>query len=972
MPHALFTSSSPELLALTDPIHLQVKILENYTDKLNEASSGNERYIISDPHNVFNFLVETFSTVSAEIAIASHHELARQHALRAQTSDDLYRHMSDFDYVNLFSTPCPFIFQLTLDKNHLRLHAEQFNEWYSKAIIPKNTIFTLGKYEFGLHYPIEIRLNKVTGSVTAVFNTEESNPLQTLQTNVIELYEHEYQGQNYVSFLIPVHQFSRSLVREPLISGHGFTKTFKYNNKFYACRLFTEVNGNKIELHQTLTDSIYDPSTPTARLYLEPERNRLKVTIPQIYFSNHKLGNYLTAEVFVTAGKLDLDVTNLTEYKTDVKWNIKDIGPTDPKYSRILERNPHIHLGLSETKLVGGSNGYTYEELRQRVIHNSFHTTVTVTPMDFKFKFQDEGFKVQKHLDNFTKRIYFAYKLLTDKTGSIIHTKHTAMRITNETSRETSTILTNMDQSITILPTTLYQYDPYQEMCLPLTDTQVNYLKLLDKETLVEEMNAHIYTKSPFHIRLITNEKYIRASSYNMLNPTVDKFVFERENFNIPLQMTTAGGKITHLNEGTGGYNIKLLVKKSPDLLNIPEQYITVYVYANSLDGNPVGTTATLMGKYLDQFVYEFNVNTDYWIDEKDGLNTTNLSYDNQLFNHALPLQSKFTVLFLVDDVVAPGVVTDLSMYEGMPADRRVGKVCLIRQNFTITFGENVDDSIYNDIDAQWQGKEYKLHPTDVPLTYDRDIYETDEHGIAKFQIVNGKVKLNLLYAKGDPVLDENHLPILKHQAGDVVIGSNGQPVVLKDRILIYFIHALMVDAKIYASEHPTQIEFRNDITTTLMRYISFLREESKHLLEQTELFFRPVNTLGNANFHIGNDVLIVQPLPGEYRFRCHVPKYVVNDLDMQRTIEDSIVTIIEEAISGNIISLTDIAELIKIKMPEHIKSIDVLGINNRHDLQTMTIMNADSQPSVATKLHINRDGVIAIRKSVNLDFVSE
>lgn len=968
----LFKGKSPELMALTDPINLQTKILDNFIDKVNATSNGKERCIITDGHNVFNYLVEVFSTTSAELAIAAHHELARQDPRRAQTSEDLDRHTSDYDYVNFYSTPSPFIFQFTLDKNHMFAHAEQYNNFYSKVIIPKNTVFTLGKYDFGIHYPIEIRLNKMTRNVMAIWDTSEKNPLQELDSNVIELYEHEYQGQEYVSFLIPVQQFSRVVLREALVSGHGFTKSIKYDNKFYACRLYTEVNGETIELSQTFSDTTYDPMTPTARLYLESERNVLKINIPQIYFTRGQLGNYLRMEIFTTHGKLDLDVTNLTEYKTNVKFNLKDVGPTDVKYSKILETNPHKNLKLTQTKLSGGSDGITFEEKRKRVIHNSFHTSVTVTQMDFRYKFQDSGFKVEKHLDNLTKRIYYAYKLLTDGNGSIVHTKNVPIMLTDETPNTTSTIVKNIDQSMTILPTTIYEYSPGRDVCEPLNDSRLNYLKLLDDELLIDEMNSHVYTKSPFHIRLITNNKYVRASSYNLMTPVVDRFMFLKENQNTTMQMTTAGGRIVHLGEGSGGYRIQLLVKKTNDLLEIPEEYLTLYVYAMSLDGVSIGTTAKLVGTYQDQFVYEFNVDSDYWIDTKDGLSVTNLSYPNSIHSHTLPLQSKFYAVFMVDSEVTPGVRTDESMFQGVPETIKTGKTCLIRQSFIVTFGENIDDTIYNDIDLIWQGSLYKLHEVDVPLTYDRDIYETDSNGVTVFEVVDGEVKMNLLHAKGDLVLDDHGEQMYLHKVGDVVIGTDGQPVILKDRVLTYYLRALMIDAKIYVSEHPTQIKFRNGIISTIMSYINFLREESKHLLEQTELFFRPVNTLGNAKFHIGNDVIITQALAGTYRFRCHVPKYVLGDLDLQQTIEESLTEILEEYISGSTVSLTEISNHIQSRMSEYIKAIDVLGINGRQDLQTMTIVTTDSQPSVANKLHLNKDGIITVKKHVDVEFVSE
>lgn len=102
-------------------------------------------------------------------------ELSTYHPFRATKSEDLYKHMSDFDYVGLFSYPADFSFQLALDKTLVKRHAVKYNAHYSKIIIPRNTTFKLGRFHFGIHYPIEIRVNNITGSILAVCDTSESN-----------------------------------------------------------------------------------------------------------------------------------------------------------------------------------------------------------------------------------------------------------------------------------------------------------------------------------------------------------------------------------------------------------------------------------------------------------------------------------------------------------------------------------------------------------------------------------------------------------------------------------------------------------------------------------------------------------------------------------------------------------------------------------------------------------------------------
>ena len=973
---SIFTNESPELLALTDPTLLQVKVLEDMEAKLN-VTDNEHRLAIVDPHSVFNYLLEMNSVLTSEFALAAHQELSSQHAKRALTSEDLYRHMSDFDYVNLFSTPAPMKFKVTFDKNFFYVHAKDFNNNYKKVVIPKNTVIKIGKYPFGIHYPIEIRINSATKDAVAIYDTTKTNPLQNLTTNIIDLYEHQsFMGQELITLIIPTQQFARQAVKETLVPGHGFTKTYSYNNHFYALRAFTDKNGQMVELAQTLANNVYDPYTPTIRLYLEKERNKLKLNIPQVYFNTNQMGPNLYLEFFTTFGALDIDVSNSNAAQSAINFNMKDSGISDISYSQVLLKSPTNIIIPDSTKIAGGSNGYGFTEMRQRTIHNSFHTEVAVTRLDLDNRFLDNGYNVMLHKDNFTERIYFAYRLLTDGNGDIVHTKEAPVLLTENSPSETSTILTNMDKSITILPTTLYKYNAYTNVCLPLTDAEVAFLNTLNKQQLCDELNGTIYTKSPFHIRTITDPKYGRATSYNMMNPTVDKFVFDKENLNTVSQMTTAGGYIKHKDEGTGGYEVHLLVKKTQDLVTIPETGIYIYVYTMADEGVPVGTKAEYIGMYgNDHWVYKFDINTDYWIDENHSLNVTNLFYNDEIFSHAVPLTATFHVIFMVDGLYLPGITADMTLYEGVPINSIAGNIALIRQHFELKMGDILTDVIYNDIDFRWSDREYLRHQVDVPLTYPEDIYEKDANGVTVFTIdANGDVILNLIHAIGDTVYDDNGDVIFKHRAGDVIL-EDGNPVPVKDNVLTYYLNAIMIDAKVYASEHPDQINYISGITGTLMTYLNYLLSESKHLLEQTELYFRPINTIGNGKFNIGNEVPVILPLASSYSLRVHVPKYIVQDEELQSTIRNNIISIIEDSIvnstkSGERISMTEIADIIANTLNDYIYSVDVLGINGKKDLQTMTPINEHDQPSIATRLVINKDGIIVFEKDVDVEFV--
>ena len=116
------------LVWYNDPLRIQNDIIE---DAINRLTNGNP---IPDANNVFSFLVEQFSSISSDMTRASLDTIDGLYRKRAQTMEDLYKHMSDFDYAGLFATPSKIYLELMFDKDFLVREAESFNDIYKKVV----------------------------------------------------------------------------------------------------------------------------------------------------------------------------------------------------------------------------------------------------------------------------------------------------------------------------------------------------------------------------------------------------------------------------------------------------------------------------------------------------------------------------------------------------------------------------------------------------------------------------------------------------------------------------------------------------------------------------------------------------------------------------------------------------------------------------------------------------------------------
>lgn len=71
-------------------------------------------------------------------------------------------------------------------------NGEDYDDTTKRIIIPRDTVIKAGNITFGLFYPIEILINKYTGSTIVKYKTSVTNPLYQLKYNVIPFSEYTY------------------------------------------------------------------------------------------------------------------------------------------------------------------------------------------------------------------------------------------------------------------------------------------------------------------------------------------------------------------------------------------------------------------------------------------------------------------------------------------------------------------------------------------------------------------------------------------------------------------------------------------------------------------------------------------------------------------------------------------------------------------------------------------------------------
>lgn len=754
-----------------NPLNIQQRMLERFE----EYADGD---FIADPNNVVSFVMEMFSELTADATSEMDKTMQTIYPSRAQNTSDLYKHMSDYDYVNLFSSPASAILQISLDKTYLMRNAISFGN-YKKVVIPKSTKITIGSHTFGLYYPVEIRINPVSETFSIVYDTTTSNPLYPIQNNVLEHSFRQYENLKLLYIQLPVWQFETKVHTEELISGTGFNKTLSYTNKFYAIRCFAETyekddgaeepTWDIRELSLALNNQTYDHTKPTAVFTVLPESQTCKVNIPYVYFTENLIRGALRIEIYTTEGELNFTIpTNTTEYCA-LGFFTDDISDEEAIYAEPLRTIPAIAAVPMNTVIKGGSNGMSYSKLRDCVIHDTFSDKPLQTPDDINAYWDKKDYITTLYRDGITDRIFLTHAKLTDATGAIIGAATIGTQFNVGKLEDYSTIQKNSSvaDTYTILPQTIYRFDEESGTCIPLTTAEMLELDDMTPSKKVDAYNSNNYTISPYHLQICVKGKYPTTITYDLRDPKILSREFIGENQSTATQLTVYGSKFSH-DLDSKRYELDIAVGRTDDLKDIEavveatdddnETYIAsenfiVVIEADTIYDKQTFAKATYLSRSGDLDLFTLRIDTLYelyQVSNKHGLGIVNTFKDvDGTLTHVFALDTSFRILLCCKkNIISESEYQITKVDTELPVEYSDYTV-LSEHKLTVRFGEVINE-LDQRMSLSYDKSIYDTYPTTKFNVLDHPIYARNPDGSIMYTMNdNGSVELTELYAAG-------------------------------------------------------------------------------------------------------------------------------------------------------------------------------------------------------------------------------
>ena len=941
---------------LENPLMIQKKILNEYHNRINGGG------ILVDPNNTFMFSIESTSRLVAGLAGLVDNKLRQIYPRRAMVTEDLYNHISYYDYVGFYSYPADLPMRLMLHKDFIINNAIDVpGTNYKKVVIPKDTIFDVGGYKFSMYYPIEIRVNPIVNSISIVYDTEIDNPLHSLNNNSIPMEETVNNGITLISFEFATYQFDKVVTLESVNTTVGFNKRFSHKEKFYAVRVWDNISGE--ELMVTMSDEAYDTARGTVILKVFPENKEIQLDIPQVYFTNNIIGNQLRIELYSTMGKVDLNLNMLK--LEDIKANFAlDLSSTDTTYAKVLRNIPTLILIPGKQRVYGGSNGYSFEDIKDAVIYSSGSEATPITNLDLDNYFKKHGFRSYKKIDNLTNRRYYAYKKLSLSDDLAVANGSLSLR--PDDLADNINVSIPSANTIVVLPSMIYKYNTAGNRFVPLTTTESQMIATMSDSEKVEELNLNTYLVNPYHLVLRTEERYPTAKMYDLFNISTENIAFLDENVNLSAQMSIVSVQISHEDNGSGGYKIRVGVSKTAEFDNILVGDRQLYMSIVTTTSSKIGIVGIYAGEYNELSIYDFELHTDYNLGD-DAITITNLiNSSGSALGNPINLTGKLYFSSMVKSTQFPGINQDFGILNYFPEYDGTWLMMNL-QSVDYVLGTNLDDVLDTNLLTNWSGEVYSTYTEDEMLRYEHDVYEVDGNGNIVYTIDagTGDVLTNKLHDMGDIVYDINNDPVIQHHVGDPILDITGSPIVTGSRITEYLVELSGYDYR----EYVVDPKFYTKLSAMINEYYPSIRDMDSNILENTSVFFKPITTFGDTSYKLNNSTSINGALNIAFAFKCFVRQSVFEDSSLISTISTKINEIITNAMSESIISMTTLTTLIMDELNDYINSIDSISVNGNTTVQTLVNMDTDKAPRLGKALEIDDAGIISLGSTLKIDY---
>lgn len=959
--------------ARRNPALMQATTLTELDRQLN-PDPNNPGYDIPDGTLPFVFCMETGTLQTCMGINETESLMKRLYPRLALNFDELYLHMSDDDYIGRFSMPASTEMTLLLDYDEIIGKAVPFgDQGLRRLIIPRYTAFIVDNLTFTMQYPITMTVQR-HGGILVEYTMDIASPVSVLTTNIVKwtlAYVSTNDGSGrklkLMNMVIPVQQFKITTHTEPLSPSVLFQTSYPIEDKFFYARVYMSQDGEETwtEVKTTHSDLTYDPMALTAVLKVT-DNARLQVSFPSIYVTAGMVTGEFRIDIYTTKGEIDRD---LARYGTD-KFSINFNDIDDNKTLVAPMKNLSICTPYSRQRVDGGADPITFMKLREKVIDNTLGAAkLPITNVQLKSSLEMRGYNLVTNIDDISNLQYLASRRLSKPKGlDVVSGAGVAMSVltANMESLAGSKHVADNGDSITLKPTMLYRFNNGKVDII--ADAEIERLNLLPAEARAREVNMARYVYSPFHNVLDASGDNFELRPYYLDNPVIEQKLFVGENDTANLQASIDTFTIART---VDGYAIRVKLVSGSEFKKLDDNQVVLQLgYEPNNENRWASVNGIYVGKEDDERVFQFNIKTNYDINSRNALRTTNMTMFSELQdNFFVDLECDLDVTICVVNTITPGYVpNDL---DDMVQEH------LMSGPFMVVARERLETILGYDMTRMWRRsrpilglESYKKYEFNVPAFYEVNVYKVDAQG-NNILIPDGDGwTFELEHAAGDPVLDAEGKQVMAHVAGDPMYDAVGKPILIAPRKLLREITLFMVDGLFYFANAYEASQYAKEIPMELVNWLkSDIDLLSTQLLEEAKLYLYPTNTYGDTVATVREDQKLTIPVDQAFTLTFYLSTAAYINPTIRPSLIGNAKTTVNRMLDPSTISMSDIITQLQETSGTEVMALEASGLGGEANFTILTVEDEAVRLSIRKKLTILPNNELTVEDDVTFNF---
>jgi len=948
-----------------DPGKVQGLIL----DLVEEDSNGVARVV--DPTNAYMVVLEAAvagASVSIDRSITS---LQKRYPPLATTFDDLYRHMSDEDYLDRFATSTEATFTVIIQIE--TFHREALPETgknYSRVTIPKDTMVVVDGINFSFTNRVEVRLHDSNKTIKVI---EVPSDGEIIRRGVIpHRIVHSNDDTSNLIFEVTLSQIERTLMNYDINSETVFLKTLPLNGDFKSAEVFVLNSGNWEKIETTHTDQVFDDNILTA--VLKVHEDSLSVYIPPLYTNAFGSLTEVAVKTTVTAGKVDLDLSTYSYLNYESTLRDLDIGVDN--FNRAFSNTSYVIY--SQDIVSGGRNALTFDEVKERMIHNTIgRPFVPVTPATTETTMLDAGYTSNVHLDTMTGRTYL---LSSDVPGrdnmamnSPIDVGFIDLRMSFNDLSKVDTVLKN-GTSITVLPSTIYRLDGTQQEKVYIVDvSEMETWRGLANPDLIAAINDDIIRYSPWFYVYHSTPMVIWCNVYQMDSPVVHSVSYNDNNSSLGIYMSSDAVTLTY---DTMQYHVDIHIKEDSSMVGIDPTLLY-----GQLSFIPPGSTerayteATTIVQVSDTDGGGYNVRFTL------GTNM-DIQYDAVVINNMLGTLGGDVILPLDGEMyVTYGVTSDEPEYviDDITAITYTGDGTLVRKPIAVetinyTIGTELTE-LWRDVRPSGMDVEYMRAETDVKQVYTQVTAEVVNNKTYTIKDNCAGIELNTTHAIGEVVTDIDGNIIYQYRAGDILLDNDGYPILADEPSKVYKFSIMTLDARLLFVSDPEIMDYLEFVYRYVVQKST---KDLEHLLdialEHTMIRYKPRDSLGWARIAYGDEDGTWTSKESRMGVVLHVDDTVFDSIEVRKHIIDITYRVISDIMTRTTVSHGDIITELTAEYESLVISTYVItdgdALTGLAKFKTATVEDKTDRFSLSKHLELSDSGLVTMTEDEIVEFI--